>query len=115
MSENNDLLIAVENLKVYFYLYEGIVRAVDGVSFQIRHGKTLGVIGESGSGKSVTAQSIMGIVPMPPAKLVDGQILLYQSGNGPSAQTVNLAELRPNGPESGRFAAAKSPWSSKSL
>jgi oligopeptide/dipeptide ABC transporter ATP-binding protein len=77
MTSENNLLIEVRDLRTYFYLYEGVVRAVDGVSYNINKGKSLGVIGESGCGKSVTAQSIMRIVPTPPGKEVGGEILLH--------------------------------------
>ena len=73
-----DLLLEIKELKTYFYLYEGVVRAVDGVDLQIRRGEVLGIIGESGCGKSVTAKSILRIVPAPPGKIVAGQILLHR-------------------------------------
>jgi peptide/nickel transport system ATP-binding protein len=98
-----DLLLEIKNLKTYFFLQEGIVRAVDGVSLQIPRGRTLGIIGESGCGKSVTAQSILRIIPSPPAKIVDGQILYYRrqtpSGRGGLADVVDLARLDPLGRE----------------
>ena len=77
MTNDNNVLIEVRNLQTYFYLYEGTVRAVDGVSYDIRKGKSLGVIGESGCGKSVTAQSTMRIVPSPPGKEVGGEIIMH--------------------------------------
>jgi peptide/nickel transport system ATP-binding protein len=95
----NNILLDVRDLKVYFFLHEGTVHALDGVSFVIRQGSTLGVIGESGSGKSVTAQSIMGIVPSPPAKQMGGEILLHITDNERSYQVVNLSELPPTGVE----------------
>ena len=96
MTNDNNLFIEVRNLQTYFYLYEGVVRAVDGVSYNIRKGKSLGVIGESGCGKSVTAQSTMRIVPSPPGKEVGGQILLHlQGANGP--EVVDVLKLEPNG------------------
>ncbi|MEM7534546.1 MAG: ABC transporter ATP-binding protein [Chloroflexota bacterium] len=73
---NDDILIEIKDLKTYFTLREGVVKAVDGASFSIRRGKTLGVVGESGCGKSVTAQSIMQIVPKP-GQIVEGEINLY--------------------------------------
>lgn len=96
---SQDLLVEVQDLQVYFYLHEGTVHAVDGVSFAIRQGQTLGVIGESGSGKSVSAQSIMGIVPSPPAKQIGGKVLLHLSENGKGFRVVNLSELPPTGSE----------------
>jgi oligopeptide transport system ATP-binding protein len=68
-------LLEVENLKTYFYTREGAVQAVDGVSFEVEIGKTLGIVGESGCGKSVTALSIMGLIPKPPAKIVEGSVV----------------------------------------
>ena len=70
-------LLEVRNLKTYFFTEEGVVRAVDGVDLHVDSGETLGVIGESGCGKSVTALSIMRLVSQPPGRIVDGQIL-YQ-------------------------------------
>ena len=67
-------LLEVDNLQTHFFTREGVVRAVDGVSFQVDKGKTLGVVGESGCGKSVTALSIMRLLPQPPAKIVDGAV-----------------------------------------
>ena len=67
-------LLEVDNLKTYFFTREGAVQAVDGVSFQVEKGRTLGIVGESGCGKSVTALSIMGLIPKPPAKIVDGSV-----------------------------------------
>ena len=68
-------LLEVKSLKTHFFMREGVVRAVDGVSFALEKGKTLGIVGESGCGKSVTALSIMGLIPRPPAKIVEGEIL----------------------------------------
>ena len=78
--KDNNLLLKVNNLKVYFYLDEGILKAVDGISFAIEREKVLGFVGESGCGKSVTAQSILRIVPAPGK--VRGEILLHrENGN----------------------------------
>jgi ABC-type dipeptide/oligopeptide/nickel transport system ATPase component len=68
-------LLSVRNLRTYFTTDEGVVKAVDGLSYDLRRGETLGIVGESGSGKSVHALSIMRLVPSPPGKIVDGQIL----------------------------------------
>jgi peptide/nickel transport system ATP-binding protein/oligopeptide transport system ATP-binding protein len=62
---NNKPLLEVKNLKTYFYTEDGIVRAVDGVSFEVYPGEVLGIVGESGCGKSVTSLSIMRLVSKP--------------------------------------------------
>ena len=67
-------LLAVDDLRTHFMTREGAVRAVDGVSFSVDKGETLGIVGESGCGKSVTALSIMGLLPKPPAEIVSGSI-----------------------------------------
>jgi oligopeptide/dipeptide ABC transporter ATP-binding protein len=67
-------ILEVDDLQTHFFTREGVVRAVDGVSFEVEKGKTLGVVGESGCGKSVTALSIMGLLPQPPAKIVGGSV-----------------------------------------
>jgi oligopeptide/dipeptide ABC transporter ATP-binding protein len=98
MTNNNDLLIEVNNLEVHFNLLEGTVRALNGVSFEIRQGRSLGVIGESGCGKSVTAQSIMRIVPTPPGKIVGGTIRMHIAPeNGKPGEDVNILELSASG------------------
>jgi len=79
-------LISVKDLKTYFHTRNGVVRAVDGISFDVEAGKTLGIVGESGSGKSVSQYSLLGLIPMPPGKIesgtamFDGQDLLKLSG-----------------------------------
>lgn len=87
-------LIEVRGLKTYFYTEDGIVRAVDGVDYVIEQEKTLGVVGESGCGKSVTALSIMGLVQIPPGKIEDGEILFHRDG-----QVMDLTKLNPKGRE----------------
>jgi peptide/nickel transport system ATP-binding protein len=73
---NNGTLLGIEDLKVRFYMRDGIVRAVNGVSFYLKHGETLGVVGESGCGKSVMALTIMGLIPRPPGRIESGTIHL---------------------------------------
>ncbi|MBW2154241.1 MAG: ABC transporter ATP-binding protein [Deltaproteobacteria bacterium] len=87
-------LIEVKDLKTYFFADEGVLRAVDGVDFSIEPQKTLGVVGESGCGKSVTALSIMGLVPMPPGRIVSGEILFNRNGT-----IIDLTKLHPQGPK----------------
>jgi len=68
-------LLEVQNLKTYFYTFEGIARAVEDVSLHMDKGETVGLVGESGCGKSVTALSIMRLIKNPPGKIVEGSIL----------------------------------------
>ncbi|CAI8012934.1 Dipeptide transport ATP-binding protein DppD [Geodia barretti] len=70
------VVLKVDGLKTYFETRWGTVKAVDGVTFDLRRGETLGIVGESGSGKSVTMLSLMRLIPEPPGRIVDGQILL---------------------------------------
>jgi len=67
-------LLKTKNLKTHFFTHEGTVKAVNGISFKINRGETLGLVGESGCGKSVTALSIMRLIPHPPGKIVSGEI-----------------------------------------
>ena len=67
-------LLEVRDLRTHFFTRQGVVKAVDGISFALERGKTLGIVGESGCGKSVTALSIMGLIPTPPARIVGGTI-----------------------------------------
>ena len=76
----SEKLLEVKNLKTYFYTDDGVVKSVDDVSFSVEKGKTLGIVGESGCGKSITSLSIMQLVETPPGKIVGGEIL-YQGEN----------------------------------
>jgi oligopeptide/dipeptide ABC transporter ATP-binding protein len=103
MTINDDVLVKVENLQTYFFLNEGTVRAVDGADFEIRRGKTLGVVGESGCGKSITARSIMRIVARP-GRIVGGNIWFKErvketNGNGASgaSELLDLTTVDPLG------------------
>ncbi|NNF98569.1 MAG: ABC transporter ATP-binding protein [Desulfobacteraceae bacterium] len=84
-------LIEVKNLRTYFDTWTGTVRAVDSIDFTIEREKTLGVVGESGCGKSVTARTIMNIIPMPPGRIQSGEIWFH--GNGGK---IDLTRLGPN-------------------
>jgi oligopeptide/dipeptide ABC transporter ATP-binding protein len=87
----------VKNLKTYFQLDEGLVKAVDGATFDINRGETLGIVGESGCGKSIMARSLLRIVGRP-GKIVDGQILYHRRKDG-RHEVVDLAKLDPFGDE----------------
>jgi oligopeptide/dipeptide ABC transporter ATP-binding protein len=91
-NDNGNFIVRIENLKTYFRTMDGTVRAVDGVSMDIRAGEALGVVGESGCGKSVTAFSILRLLPKT-SEIVDGQIL-YQRNNG---EIIDLTQVDPNG------------------
>ena len=75
MSETNGTILTVNDLKTYFQTEDGVVKAVDGISFTLKKGETIGIVGESGSGKSVTNLSIMRLIPEPPGKIVGGDII----------------------------------------
>ncbi|MEX1023193.1 MAG: ABC transporter ATP-binding protein [Dehalococcoidia bacterium] len=83
-------LLEVTNLKTYFFTDEGVVRAVNGVSWHLDEGETLALVGESGCGKSVTAMSILRLIPNPPGRIVDGTILF----EGKDLLKMNDAEMR---------------------
>jgi oligopeptide/dipeptide ABC transporter ATP-binding protein len=92
-SPESDTILEINNLKTYFYLEAGTVRAVDGVNLTLQRQQTLGLVGESGCGKSITAMSVMRLIQSPPGKIVDGQIMLYtKEGEG-----VDIASLNPKG------------------
>jgi len=88
-----DRLLEVRNLKTYFVTEGDVVRAVDGVDLHVDEGETLGVIGESGCGKSVTALSIMKLIPQPPGKIVDGQVL-YKGKNLADLSSRQMRKIR---------------------
>jgi len=86
----SEKLIEIKNLKTYFYTDDGVVKSVDDVTYDIFKGETLGLVGESGCGKSVSAMSIMRLIPMPPGRIVNGQILFH----GRDLTTIGDYELR---------------------
>ncbi|MCJ7641437.1 MAG: ABC transporter ATP-binding protein [Desulfobacterales bacterium] len=86
----NQEILRVENLKTYFNTDDGIVKAVDGVSFTLNQGETLGIVGESGCGKSVMNLSVMRLIPSPPGKITGGDIFFH----GKSVLAMSEDELR---------------------
>jgi peptide/nickel transport system ATP-binding protein len=94
-------LVEIKDLRVEFALREGVVRAVDGATFTINQGQTLGVIGESGCGKSITAKAILQMIPRP-GKIVSGEILYYRrnlSNGSEMTETIRITDLAPDGQE----------------
>lgn len=89
---HDELLLEIKDLHTHFRLDEGTLHAVDGISFSLKKHRTLGIVGESGCGKSVTAQSILRIVPK--TATITGQILFHDKG-----EVIDLAKLDPTGPQ----------------
>ncbi|MFY9526045.1 MAG: ABC transporter ATP-binding protein, partial [Limnochordia bacterium] len=83
-------LLSVKGLKTYFYTDDGVIPAVDGVSFDLDRGGTIGIVGESGCGKSVTSLSVMGLIPQPPGKIEGGEIIF----EGRNLLELDEAEMR---------------------
>ena len=75
MTTQNGTILLVSGLKTYFHTEDGVVKAVDGITFQLKKGETLGIVGESGSGKSVANLSVMRLIQEPSGEIVDGQII----------------------------------------
>ena len=90
----NGTLVEIKDLVIRFDLLQGQFQAVNGVSFEIKAGRTLGVVGESGSGKTVMALSILGLVPSPPGKVVSGQVLFHRA---PDGEVLDMTRLPPKG------------------
>ncbi|HWG84445.1 MAG TPA: ABC transporter ATP-binding protein [Deinococcales bacterium] len=87
----SEVLLDVKGLKTYFFTDEGVVKAVDGVTFHIKRGETLAVVGESGSGKSVTSLSVMRLIASPPGKITEGEIR-FRGKDGIEKDIVRLSE-----------------------
>jgi oligopeptide/dipeptide ABC transporter ATP-binding protein len=95
MKNQNDYVLDVKNLGVEFDTYGGTVQAVRGVSYRVRRGKTLGVVGESGCGKSVSVQAILQLIPMPPGRITSGSAKLNgKEMIGMSAKDMNMIRGR---------------------
>ena len=104
VNNNNNILLSVKDLKVYFRSDDELARAVDGVSFNVGREETVCLVGESGCGKTVTALSILGLIPRPPGEIAGGTILF---------KGQNLLEFdEDNCRQSG---ATISPWFFRSL
>lgn len=90
MASTDNILLQVKNLRTYFFVKRGIVKAVDGISFSLRRGETIGLVGESGCGKSATSLSLLRLVPRPAGRIVEGKILL----SGEDIMKKTDAEMR---------------------
>ncbi len=93
MADQTQALLSVRDLKTHFMMDEGVVKAVDGVSFDVHAGRVFGIVGESGCGKSVTMKAVLRVVE-PPGRIVGGSILLRRG-----EEVIDLARLAPNGKE----------------
>ena len=91
--EGKEKIMEVRNLKVRFYTYEGVVKAVEGVNLDVYKGETLGIVGETGSGKSVTTYAMMGLVP-PPGRIEEGDVILYKEGKALHLTRMKESQLR---------------------
>ena len=74
-----DVILDIRDLKTFFYTYDGVAKAVDGISYRLSMGEPLGIVGESGCGKSVSALSILRLIPDPPGRIVEGQIFFKET------------------------------------
>jgi len=90
INSENKFLLNVKNLMTYFFIPEGTVKAVNDVSFHVKAAEIVGLVGESGCGKSVTALSILGLIPWPPGRIVDGQIIF----KGEDLRKITPQQLR---------------------
>ncbi len=88
-------ILEVKNLKTYFYTDGGVVKAVDGVNFDLKMGETLGIVGETGSGKSITALTILGLIPIPPGRIESGEII-FEGQDLLKYKISNLKHFRGN-------------------
>ena len=89
-------ILEIKNLKTYFFLEKSTVRALDGINLTLNRKKTLGLVGESGCGKSIMAMSVMRLIQSPPGKIVDGEINLHRKGG---QEVVDLVKLEQYGAE----------------
>lgn len=87
---SNGTILSVNDLRTYFQTEDGVVKAVDGITFELKKGETLGIVGESGSGKSVTNLSVMRLIPEPPGKIVGGDIIF----DGTDVLDLSIEEVR---------------------
>jgi oligopeptide/dipeptide ABC transporter ATP-binding protein len=104
MNSGRNPLLSVRDLKAYFPLDEGLVKAVDGVSFDVFAGQVLGIVGESGCGKSVAMKAILQIIE-PPGRIVHGEVLL--AGRNGAGTSIDIAKLKPDSEEMRKIRGAE--------
>lgn len=92
----SDVLLSVKDLCTWFFTDQGVAKAVDGVSFEVREGETLGLVGESGCGKTVTSLSVLGLLPDPPARIMNGSSISFRGEELVGAAEPSLRALRGN-------------------
>ncbi len=95
MAVNGNTILEIDDLRTHFHTRDGVVRAVDGVSISVERGETLSIVGESGCGKSVTAMSVLRLLPIPPAKIESGRIL-FEGEDLLQATEERMREIRGN-------------------
>ena len=95
-NDQDERILDIKNLKTYFYTEDGVARAVDNVSLFVNRGETLGIVGESGCGKSVTALSIMRLIPDPPGRIVSGEINYSEYGDLRKLSDPEIRNIRGN-------------------
>jgi peptide/nickel transport system ATP-binding protein len=98
MNQQAEPLLSIRDLRVHFFMDEGVVKAVDGISMDVFSGQVFGIVGESGCGKSVTMKALLRIVETP-GRIVAGELLLRRPGKDGSSEVVDLAQLDPKGSE----------------
>jgi peptide/nickel transport system ATP-binding protein len=98
MDMTSSPLLQVKDLRVHFFMDEGVVKAVDGISFDIHPGQVFGIVGESGCGKSVTMKALLRIVE-PPGRIVSGEMRLHRTRKDGTAEAIDMAQLHPRGQE----------------
>jgi oligopeptide transport system ATP-binding protein len=92
----SEKLLDIRNLRTYFYTEDGVVPAVDGVNLYVKRGETLGVVGESGCGKSQTSLSVMRLIPMPPGKIMEGSEIIFEGEDLIKKSESEMRKIRGN-------------------
>src|SRR5512139_1461367 len=98
MNQQAEPLLSIRDLKVHFFMDEGVVKAVDGISLDVHPGQVFGIVGESGCGKSVTMKALLRIVE-PPGRIVSGEMIMRRKAKDGSTRIIDLAKLDPKGAE----------------